>query len=544
MTEGAGDSPGGAAPTPPGFELESPDVGAVPGPRIRLLNGEEYRATIADLLGVDASPAVAHFERGSGYTTGAEGKIDENLFATFLIEAERLAQAYVAGPIGDDYACFRREEITDDCMSELIADLGLRAYRRPLSDEEATGLLVLFRDIAETTSDRVLAAESLVARLLSSIHFLHRTEIGARNGDHSFLTPYERASLLSFAVIGSTPDDELLRAAAEDTLDESGIRFQVQRLLATPRGQDRLEGFLRQWLRVEVLADMASDPESFPKLETPEQGAGLEREFRAYVESTVFDGPGTLQSFLTSDYTFVNQHTASLYGADQSGNQMNRLAFDEPRRGVLGLASVMAAHASVGDPDKDRPVIRGLLIKNQFVCEEVGLPAGINTADAAMMVTDDLDEFDTLTTREQFEAIMNQDQQCQDCHVQFMPFGFLFGHFDALGRFRTEKGPRNIDTNVDSVVMNNEARAFTDHLALIDELSSSDVVAQCFARHLSAYIVGTAEVDIIDGLSATLQANEQDHQGEIQLQLETLFASPRMYERSWDEALLADSEAP
>ena len=99
----------------------------------------------------------------------------------------------------------------------------------------------------------------------------------------------------------------------------------------------------------------------------------------------------------------------------------------------------MAAHAVSGDASKDRPVMRGLLVKNQLLCEEVGLPSGIDTATAAMNVSGDIKNFDALTTREQFEAMMNQGKECKSCHQQFMPYGFLFGEVRWAWSLRREE---------------------------------------------------------------------------------------------------------
>ena len=45
--------------------------------------------------------------------------------------------------------------------------------------------------------------------------------------------------------------------------------------------------------------------------------------------------------------------------------------------------------------------------------------------------------FDQLTTREQYEAMMQRGEDCRGCHRQFMPFGFTLGSYDA----QTRSGP-------------------------------------------------------------------------------------------------------
>ncbi len=509
-----------------------PTVGSLGQAQIRLLNAEEYRRTVQDLLGIEATSTLSHSDSGSGYDTGNQGKIDENLFAALLDEAERLGEVYVETKIGADFACFAPPMPESACMATIIEDIGMRAWRRPLTDDERAELLALFDTIAADSGDGILASKSLIARLLSSVHFLHRSELGDREGELSVLDPYERASLLSYVLIGTMPDDALFEAAANGELSDEGIRVQVQRLLATDAGKERLVHFVRQWLRVDPLAEMAKNPADFPKLTSPEQGQALYDEFGAYVEDAIFSGGGDLDALLKGEQTFVNKYTADLYGATSTSEELEPQMFDERRLGIMSLASTMSVHASVAEVTKDRPVIRGLLIKNQFLCEEVGLPEGIDIAAASGEV--EIEDFDALTSREQFEAIMNQADNCVSCHSQFMPLGFLFGNFDALGQFQTMKGDREIETNVDDISVQGEPMSFVDHIDLIDTLAASPIVSRCFTENMVAYVTGAADRAASREITAQLAETYIEDGGDIQRLLATLLSSPALYTRRWE----------
>ena len=515
--------------------VEAP-VGQV---QIRLLNAEEYRSTIRDLLDLEASPALTHEDSGSGYDSGAQGKLDENLFAALYDEAERLAGAYVDMNIATDFPCFDPSDVAESCMSTIIEQLGQRSYRRPLSDGERAGLLALYQDIALDSGDGLLAAKSTVTRLLSSLHFLHRSELGERQttsgeqGDFSVLTSWERASLISYAVLGSMPDQALFDAAAAEALDADGIAEQVRRLLASDKGKERMVHFVRQWLRVDKLKDMAARPEEYPKLTSPEQGQALYDEFRTYVERTIYDGDGTLGALLTGKETYINRHIDSLYDTTIDGDTLQAFALNGDRVGVLSLASTMAAHGNDANVDKDRPVIRGLLIKNKFFCEEVGLPEGIDTATAAMEIVSDLEQFEQLTTREQFETIMNQAEQCQDCHQQFMPLGFTFGNFNALGQFQTMKGALTIDTAVQDIPVKETPMSFSGHLELIDLLATNPIVSACFTENIIAYVTGTARYDVVSGHNDKLHGAYSVESGDVRALFVSLLSSPELYVRYW-----------
>jgi hypothetical protein len=422
-------------------------------------------------------------------------------------------------------------------MIEIIEHLGRRAYRRPLTPEQRSSLLSLFQRVATETSDRGLAAQSLVTRLLASARFLHRTEIGTSNkaGSESTLDQFERASVISYTLTGSMPDEALFQDAEAGRLEGEVIRSHAHRLLASEAGRARFVEILQQWLRVGELNDMVKEPEAFPKLSGGPLATALRDEFSAYVTDVVFDGPGTLGALLTENHTFVNQHTAPLYGATEAGDSLVRLGLDaSKRKGVLGLASVMAVHASVGETSKDRPVIRGLLIKNQLLCEEVGLPSGIDTATAAANVATDSPDFDSLTTREQFETMMNQGQECKNCHQQFMPYGFLMGNFDALGQYQTTKGSLPIDTAVANIAIGEDTNSYAGFTDFVDALSTSDIVSACFTRNLVSYAVGSAKGKHVDAMTVALAKSFGSSGGDVQQLLADLLSNPDLYVKRWD----------
>ena len=499
--------------------------------QLRLLNGREYRATVRDLLGIDASPSIEMQDSGNGYDSGSNSRLDENLFGLLLAEAERLGQAYVASRLSQDYQCYDRTSVSEGCVREIASTLGRRAYRRPLTTEETDRLVAMHQRILVETGDAELATEHLITRLLASVHFLYRTELGLLGDadDERELDSYERATLIAYAITGTMPDESLLSAAETHELDEQGMRRHMRRLFATVAGRETIRRFIRLWLRADSLEEMADHSESFPKLDSAEQGEALLAELDAYVDATL-EGEGSLRALLTGEQTFVNRHTAPLYGASRADDALTPLQLDGARRrGVLSLASVNASMSSVGQADKDRPIIRGLMIKNRFFCEEIGLPAGIDTAAAVMMADLDNDDFETLTIREQFEAIMNQSPQCIACHQQFMPLGFLFGNFDALGRHVTERNDRPIDTRVESIQIAGEERSYDDHLDLIDDLVNDVRVAHCFTRNVAAFVSGRADIDEAD---AAVQRIAADAATPIVSVFEDVLVSPLLLNRA------------
>jgi hypothetical protein len=503
--------------------------------QIRLLSAAEYRNTIRDLLNVEASSDLDYSDIGSGFDNGSDAQLGETLFTILLTEAERVAREYVATTMPEAFACFDPGVAIDEaCIQTVVDQLGRRAFRRPLDAETRSELLEFVHGIAPDTDDSTQLMELLVVRMLMSPRFLYRAEVGEplRDGTRrAILDPFERASLISYSLTGSMPDELLLADAQADRLDADRIRTHVRRLMVTESGRAQTVRFFKQWLRVDELDSMAHTPESYPKLASAEQARSLRDEFGRFIESIVIDDHGTFADLLLANLVHVNQHTAPLYGAVSSSEELEPFTELHERGGVLTLASVMAVHASSAEVGRDKPIRRGLLIKNQFLCEEVGLPSGIDVQSAAAGVSEDIPDFDALTTREQLELLMDQDDLCAACHSTFMPFGYLWSNFDALGQLQSHYGDRPLDASVDGLVMDGVSRSYTGIMDLLPDLVESERVSACFTNNVARYVTGQRNGELVSHLTRTLAPDFRDGGQDIMQLVEDLFATPELYVR-------------
>ena len=346
--------------------------------------------------------------------------------------------------------------------------------------------------------------ELLVTRILMSPRFLYRTELGEELADDPSMTrldPFEKASLISYTLVGSMPDEALLADAEAGRLDPPQIREHVRRLLDTDAGRAQMTRFFAQWLRVTELEAMAEHPELYPKLQDPAQGRSLRAEFEHFVARVIFDEAGTLSDLLTWDETFVDQRTAPLYGAFSDSDELEPLPLDPALRGgALTLASVMAVHSSSAEVHRDKPIRRGLLIKNQLLCEEVGLPSGIDIQSAAEDAQGGFPDFDEMTTREQLEAITSQGEVCAACHATFMPYGYLWSNFDALGQHQTHFGDRPLASAVDDLLLDGQVHAYDGIMSFLPDLIDSEQVPRCFTRNVARFATGRARGNLVDYL--------------------------------------------
>lgn len=502
-------------------------------PRLRALSAAEYRRTVRDLLGLPVTTPLTHSDWTAGFDNGAGILVDDNLLAGLLDESEKLAAAYLATRAALDFPCVGAASLADACVKTLIAQLGRRAHRRPLEEAQRAALFGFFEAAAGDLGDRRAALEVVVARLITSVQFLYRPEVGrptAPGSELYRLDDFEKAQLVSYTLTGSMPDEALLADAEAGRLDDAGLRRHVRRLWATGPARERVGDFFRQWLKVTRLDELAQRPADYPKLGAPALGASLKAEFDAFVAAVVFDGPGTLPALFSESFTFADANTAPLYGHPAPAAP-TRLALDPAeRRGVLTLASTMAALASADDPSQDRPVKRGLLVKEQLLCEEIGPPSGVNTLaarEAALAVPD----FDQLTTREQYEAMMQQGAQCQSCHQQFMPLGFALGRYDALGRHRTEQRGRPVNAAVREVPFDGALRDFAGGPDLADAVAASATTARCFSQHFVGFTAGLPPDDHTETLSGALVQKLGDGPLRLAGFVEELLASPHLYLR-------------
>lgn len=515
---------------------------ALAAPQVRVLSAAEYRNTVRDLLGLAVSTNLMQSDWTAGFDNGAGILVDENLLFALLAEAEALAAEYVSTRAAADFPCFNVDDISDTCMQTIIEGLGRRAHRRPLSEQQKSELFEFFSSVstAPEVNSRTMGAEMVVARLLTSPQLIYRSEVGQRTtpgGDLYQLDDFEKASLVAYTMTGTMPDEPLLADAEAGRLDDAGLRSHIQRLWTAPRTRERVGDFFRQWLKVTRLDEMARRPVDYPKLTTPALGASLKSEFDAFVASVVFDGAGTLSALFSESFTMADVNTAPLYGLETTSESPTRLELDPAeRRGVLTLASTMAAIASHDDPERDRPVLRGLMVMEQLLCEEVGPPSGIPILQAAMDAARDTPNFDELTTREQFEAMMMQSEECLACHTQFMPFGFALGNYDALGRYRTEHNGRPIDTAVSDVWFDDAPRHFADGPDLASAIASSPTAAKCFSEHFASFTTGAVRGVHTETLSASVQHRLSPGEGEdgpleIARLVEETLATPELYQR-------------
>jgi hypothetical protein len=499
VTDALGTGPAGPDVDSPSMPRDdTPHIEGPPPPlpsHLRLLNGDEYRNAVWHLLGVEAGPHIAHVHLSGGFDTGAEGQLHEALLDTLIDDAHRVAELAVSTSLVERYSCVGFA-LDSACVHAVLTDLAPRAARRPVTQERLDELLGFFEAQREQENDASAALVDVLLRLLLSPDFLYRREVGEVLDGERKLDAFEQANLVSFSLTASPPDVDLIAAAQQATqlgrrLGVDELRTHARRLLATTAGRGRVATLVRHWVHAGALDDMVVRPEDFPKLSSAAQARALRDGFDRFVVDVAYGSDGTLGALFDSSFAMVNRHTAGLLGVDVGDvEDLVRVELSrQERRGLLTQPGLLAALGASGDADRDRPVLRGLMVKTQLLCESVGPPSAVNTAAAANAAAS-VPGFAAMTTRQQYEAMMEQSASCQACHAEFMPLGFAWGRYDALGRYRTEQRGQPVDAAIEDVPFFGSYADFDDGLMLSDALVSAPQVADCFARQTAAFVSG------------------------------------------------------
>ncbi len=408
---------------------------------LRRLTNAEYAATVADLFPGYTLPEmvftpdakVLGFLNISSSQTGSLVRMEQYEMAALAI-----AEVVTADPTaltGCDVAAQGQGEAA--CARPYVADLGKRAYRRPLTAAELDGLMALLARNADTVDYKTRLAMVIRAVLLSP-KFLFRPEIGERGnaGERGVpLTSWEVASRLSFFLTGSIPDGELSGAADAGKLTSPDeVASQARRLLTLPRAQTQLVRMHHQWLGTDTVSALAKDQYAFPDF-TPLKAFYFAKETDTFLRKVLFEQRGSFRDLLLADYTFANAPLAAFYGAAAPATDWERVPLNpQQRAGLLTQAGLLATMAK---QDRTDPVRRGKFVLERILCRGVAPPS---PEIVAMFKPLDLSK----TAREQF-AQHAADPKCATCHVVLDPLGLPFEHYDATGRWVNDDRGMAID---------------------------------------------------------------------------------------------------
>ncbi len=503
-TPGSGGT-GGATATAPGAVV------------MRRLTRLEYDNTLRDVAGTTQS-MVNGFpseERDFGFNNnGAALTFPPTLGDAAFTAAQTAARGVVAN-LATHVACAPTK--TPECADQFIRDFGEKAWRRPLTAEEAARLRGVF-DVGNGQVGFDLGIEMVATSMLVSAPFWYRVELGdgkpvANVPNMVRPTSFEMATRLSYFLWNSAPDAALRALGTQDALkDPAAIKTQALAMLGDPKARQAVANFDAQWLQTDKTDGINKDPNIFPKW-TTELRPLLNTEMTTMLSHAAWDVPNGLQDLLTTPNSFMNATLAKYYGVSgPTGAAFAPVQLDSATRsGILTRAGLLAFDGFV----QTSPTLRGAYIRRRFLC---GQPPPPDPQAAKMKPPPS----PTVTTRQQSEAHASS-AACKGCHQFIDPIGFGLEKYDAIGLYReTENGQAVDDTGnvkgmaADGSEIPSDIGAFKGAVELGQKMAASNTATDCFAQNWFRFTNGrapdAADAATLKSLGELVRSNGGNHQ--------------------------------
>jgi hypothetical protein len=504
---GSGSGSGGSGATPgtgggsggsPNFTLACSNA-QLGTPQLRLLTRAELQNTInsafPDIVGQWTASLPSNTISAHGFDNDASATIGGQLAGAVLDMGVSVGTAVTGSKLNTVLPCASNattKSTQDACAQTFLAKYGQRLFRRPLTSDEQTRYMTFF-DTSLGKSDFKTALKWLTAALIQSPVTLHRSEIGTDKGDGTRqLTPYEIAAELAYTYTGTSPSDDLLAAAKNNSLGD--LAAQARTMMATSQGQQALQHFFEQYLEYSSVTSLQKpNISNFASL-----SQDMAQETRAFINDVVLNKGGGLKELLTAPTTNPSKALASYYGGGTGSNA----SFPAPSSdyasimrpagtgvGVLAQGSFLATHAAA---DHDSPTKRGLFIFYKLFCgPKLTPPPNVPPLDTSTAMAD------VHTTRDRYEKVHELTQgatgSCHQCHLAFDPMGFGFEHFDEGGRYRTQEGTYPVDSSDSATGPDGSTLNFSGEEDLMNDVVALPVIHQCIQAYLATYAYGSDE---------------------------------------------------
>jgi len=485
--------------------LESEGESA-PKQLVRRLTHAQYDNTVRDLLGDYSRPA----ERfpPEDYVDGFKNQLTGQgmpplLVETYSTSAEKLAlNAFRIGDVNGLIPCKPASFSDAKCRDAFIRRFGLRAFRRPLSDDEVKRYSAVFAQQAGVGKRFNDGARVVVEAMLQSPNFLFHVEAGL-DGRYA---DYDIASRLSYLLWNTMPDEALFEAAAKGELSTPAGRERAARRLIenVPKGRQALDQFFEEWLRFDRVVNAVKSGRY--REFTPELALAMAEETRTMLHHLVWNDRNFMES-LTADYSFLTSELAEIYGVPAPKDQFEMVKFpsDSQRAGILGQGTFLASTAG---PTDTSPTARGIFIRERLLCQHVPPPPpGVITT-----LPDPLTD-GPAKGRRQLMVEHVENATCASCHRLMDPIGFGFEHFDAIGRYRPTEAipvpgrrgggggfrggppPIQVEINAQGEIAGIPNSGFSGAKQIGGILADSPVCQKCIVRQMFRYSYGRLETN-------------------------------------------------
>lgn len=463
-----------------------------------IMSNQQYLNTITDLFGTGALSAASapislfgsdindadSYERLSSIISSkAIAYYDAADSIASYITSNTTRTANVFG------SCANQTSPAPTCIDNYISTFAPKIIRRPLTTVEIN----FVKKLMSTSGTYKENLKAVLTYHLSSPSFLWLLELGnaTSTGNRLTLTPYEVATRISYMLTDSTPDDALLASANSGLiLLPLELQTQIQRLLQTNRGKQKIKNSFLRW----SLADQAQDVTGLPSqllngVQTSGLQAAMLAEANMFTDYTLFNAKGSLNELLTSKLSFASHPgLADIYGHAPVTTTPATMA--ERRQGLLLRAPALTD----GSPNSSI-IRRGVKFLNRVLCTDIPFPTVeiINNRNIRPLTPQEL----LTTTNRAAVAYQTNDTLCMSCHSLINPVGFVFEGFDTLGKIRNQEmkfdstgvyfGSLPVSTNTSIPMPSGNDLTVTDAYDMVTQLAQSEELSACVTRNLFRY---------------------------------------------------------
>ena len=460
---------------------------------LRRLTEQEYRNSIGDIFGsqIEVRGSFEPTIRTAGLeaTSTASLSITPAGFESFNKMADSIAAQVTADGYRAKLPCTPKDPKAPDdaCTGQILSHYGLLLFRRPLTADELKWRVALSTARAKQTNDFYAGTRYGLAMLIQAPDFVFRKEaaVPAADGKTFTLNPYSRAVRLSFMMWDTTPDDELLKAAANGELNTgAGLAKQVDRLMASPRLDAGMRAFFDDMLELDTFDTVSKDSVLYPKWGSGMGTSAREEVLRTVIGLTLHDN-GDVRDLMTTRQTYIDRRLAVLYqiGFPFTGDWVK---YEFPAEsGRSGILTDIAMVSMFDHPGRSSPTRRGVALMDIFLCSPTPPPPAnvdfslLNNTDGPLK-----------TVRERLMAHATS-KTCASCHTHSDPIGLSLEDFDTIGGHRTQENGVPIDVSATI-----QGSSFSGAQGLGHYMHDNPRYPACVASKLYAYARGIDALNV------------------------------------------------
>lgn len=466
---------------------------------MRRLTRTQYANTLKDLIGAASYSQVSSLidmlydDELKKSINDFSNSISDNQMTAYQSIAEAVYSYFQSHPdvvqtVGG--TCLNQAPVTNTCRDTMLRNMGLHAFRRPLTDVEVARWGSQVFSLGSGSGIEGFALS--VYGMMLSPYFLLHVELGNSSSSEIStyqLTPYEVASRLSYGLTDSPPDQVLYTAAAEAKLSSLvEVGRQVDRLMALPAGRAKVRKFFVYWLDPRRYSGSNFSADFLQGLDVNAVNDEFERELSEYTDYVVFVKKGSFDDLVLGRESFARTPAAAaIYGHVPVTGSIPAIMPAE-RKGIFMRTPVLA-----NDGNESHPILRGVKFRNRFLCESLGLPSGVLINDPTFFSDAARAK---MSTRDRTAGLTGSNS-CMGCHSTINPIGFAFENFDSLGRIRgiersfSTTGLHLADfpivTASPNALLGGKSVAVHDGLDVIETASQQNQLSGCFVTQVSRF---------------------------------------------------------